>query len=155
MIRVLYQDVESVQKINVGAPLKFTEVLDKAVLFLECCMLLPLVKIRESIEGWTIPCSGANFILSAYVDYIIVLVKGQSDIDLLKEIFNNFGIISSAKVNWSKSEAIASGKWPHGLPKLPGGLSRKRDGLKYLGVYVGNDSMLSKNCEEVLENVKG
>lgn len=121
MIRVLYQDVESVLKINNGlsAPLKFIEVLDKAVLFLECCMLLPLVKIRESIEGWTIPCSGAN-LLSAYADYIIVLVKGQSDTDLLKEIFNNFGIISSTKVNWSKSEAIASGKWPHGLPKLSG-----------------------------------
>ncbi len=93
--------------------------------------------------------------MSAYADDIIVLVKGQRDVDLLKEILNNFGIISSAKVNWSKSEAIAGGKWSHGFPELPGGLFWKRDGLKYLGVYVGNDLMLSKNWEGVLEKVKG
>ncbi len=92
--------------------------------------------------------------MSAYADDI-VLVKGQSDIDLLKEILNNFGIISSAKVNWSKSEAIAGGKWSHGLPELPGGLFWKRDGLKYLGLYVGNYLILSKNWDGVLEKVKG
>ena len=114
-----------------------------------------MVKIRDSIEGWTIPCSGANFKVSANADDIIVLVKGQNDVDLLKDILNKFGKFSSAKVNWSKSEAIVSGKWSRGLPKLPGGLSWKRDGLKYLGVYVGNDSMISKNWDGVLEKLKG
>ncbi len=87
-----------------------------------------LVKIRESIEGWTIPCS--ELILSCLHMQMILLfwLKGQSDVDILKEILNNFGIISSAKVNWSKSEAIANGKWSHGFPELPGGLSWKRMG---------------------------
>lgn len=161
MIRVLYQDVESVLKINgsLSAPFKIKRGIRQGCALsgmLYALAIEPLlVKIRERIEGWTIPCSGANFKLSAYADDIIVLVKGQSDLDLLKEIIDNFGVISSAKVNWSKSEAIASGIWSHGLPNLPGGLSWKRDGLKYLGVYVGNDAMLSKNWEGVLEKVKG
>ncbi len=90
MIRVLYQDVESVLKINGGlsAPFKILRGIRKGYALsgmLYALAIEPLlVKIRESIEGWTIPCSGANFKLSAYADDIIVLVKGQRDVDLLK-----------------------------------------------------------------------
>lgn len=68
---------------------------------------------------------------------------------VLKKI-NDFGLISSAKVNWSKSDALVCGKWDRGLPNLPGGLSWKRDGIKYLGVYLGNESMLQKKWKWLL-----
>jgi len=48
----------------------------------------------------------------------------------------NFETISAAKVNWTKSEALAVGEWMNGLHSLPGGLIWKRGGLKYLGVHL-------------------
>ena len=36
-------------------------------------------------------------------------------VDILKE----FGLLSSAKVNWSKSEALLLGQWVEGVPSLP------------------------------------
>lgn len=114
-----------------------------------------LVKIRESIEGWSIPYSNERIKLSANADDIIVLIKDQNNIMGLKNSIDIFGLISSAKVNWSKSEALLCGKWFGGPPKLPGGLSWKSDGIKYLGVYLGNNYMLQRNWEGVLKKVKG
>lgn len=78
-------------------------------------------------------------ILSVYVDDIIVIVRNQEDGKMLGNIVEKFGKISAAKVNWAKSEASAAvGSWSAGLPQLPGWLSWRRGGLKYLGVYVGD-----------------
>ena len=55
--------------------------------------------------------------------------------------------MSAARVNWGKSEALAVGSWEGGLPSLPGGLMWRRDSLKYLGVYVSNESIVKKNWE--------
>lgn len=49
-------------------------------------------------------------------------------------------VVSSAKVNWNKSEAILIGKWLHGQPSLPTGLKWSRGGFKYLGVYLGENT---------------
>ncbi|KAK3517732.1 hypothetical protein QTP70_016978 [Hemibagrus guttatus] len=64
-------------------------------------------------------------------------------------------ILSSAKVNWAKSEAILVGEWGGGQPSLPGGLAWKRGGFKYLGVYLGTNEFLNKNWEGSVEHVKG
>ncbi|KAK3524682.1 hypothetical protein QTP86_000650 [Hemibagrus guttatus] len=64
-------------------------------------------------------------------------------------------ILSSAKVNWTKSEAILVGEWGGGQPSLPGGLAWKRGGFKYLGVYLGTNEFLNKNWEGSVEHVKG
>ncbi|KAK3537316.1 hypothetical protein QTP70_007621 [Hemibagrus guttatus] len=64
-------------------------------------------------------------------------------------------ILSSAKVNWTKSEAILVGEWGGGQPSLPGGLAWKRGGFKYLGVYLGTNEFLNKNWEGSVEYVKG
>ncbi|KAK3532132.1 hypothetical protein QTP86_008571 [Hemibagrus guttatus] len=65
MMKVLYQDVESVLKINGGLSAPF--------------------KVQRGIRQ---DCS-------------------------------DFGLMSSSKCNWKKSEAIALGNWSHGLPQLP------------------------------------
>ncbi|KAK3512946.1 hypothetical protein QTP70_031693, partial [Hemibagrus guttatus] len=64
-------------------------------------------------------------------------------------------VLSSAKVNWAKSEAILVGEWGGERPTLPGGLVWKKDGFNYLGVYLGNNEFLNKNCEGTVEHVKG
>ncbi|KAK3539294.1 hypothetical protein QTP86_033724 [Hemibagrus guttatus] len=64
-------------------------------------------------------------------------------------------ILSSAKVNWTKSEAILVVEWGGGQPSLPGGLAWKRGGFKYLGVYLGTIEFLNKNWEGSVEHVKG
>ncbi|KAK3569559.1 hypothetical protein QTP86_000980 [Hemibagrus guttatus] len=60
-------------------------------------------------------------------------------------------ILSSAKVNWTKSEAILVGEWGGGKPSLPGGLAWKRGGFKYLGVYLGTNEFLNKYWEGSVE----
>lgn len=55
----------------------------------------------------------------------------------------------------AKSEALAVGDWRTELPQLPGGLKWKRGGLKYLGVYLGDDDTVNKNWEGVLGTVEG
>ncbi|KAK3513324.1 hypothetical protein QTP70_012371 [Hemibagrus guttatus] len=64
-------------------------------------------------------------------------------------------VLSAAKVNWVKSEAILVGEWGGERPTLPGGLVWKKDGFKYLGVYLGNNEFLNKNWEGSVEHVKG
>lgn len=86
----------------------------------------------------TIPNCGHNFKLSAYADDVIVLISGTSDVNVLLKSLEAFKVLSSAKVNWKKSEAILVGKWLKGEPMLPGGLKWTRDGFKYIGVFLGN-----------------
>ncbi len=47
-------------------------------------------------------------------------------------MINDIKCISSAKVNWGKSEALLVGNWSGDLPTLPGGLLWKRGGLNIL-----------------------
>ncbi|KAK3538615.1 hypothetical protein QTP86_008680 [Hemibagrus guttatus] len=60
------------------------------------------------------------------------------------EIESVLKILSSSKVNWTKSEAILVGEWGGGQPSLLGGLAWKRGGFKYLGVYLGTNEFLNK-----------
>jgi len=61
--------------------------------------------------------------------------------------------VSAARVNWRKSEALAVGEWREGLPVLPQSLTWKRDGLKYLGIYVGNTNIMKKNWDNISATV--
>lgn len=47
------------------------------------------------------------------------------------------------------------GNWGGQPPRLPGGLVWRRDGLKYLGVYLGNDVFLRRNWDCIVEKVLG
>ncbi|KAK3541224.1 hypothetical protein QTP86_016804 [Hemibagrus guttatus] len=160
MIRVLYQDIASVLKINGSfcTPFKVERGIRQGCALsgmLYVLVIEPLlVKIRNSIEGWSIPYSKQKVILSAYADDD-VLIKDQNDIMPLKKITSDFRLISSARVNWAKSEELIYGEWSTDVPKLPGGLTWKRDGIKYLGVYIGDDDIMQKNWEGVIEKVKG
>lgn len=103
-----------------------------------------LHKLQTDLSNVCFPHCAVSFKLSAYADNIIVLVNSQTDIDILVRTANYFGCISSAKVNWEKSEAVMVGDRQGNQLRLPEGLAWKMDSLKYLGVFLGNATFLMK-----------
>uniref|UniRef100_H3CBZ6 Reverse transcriptase domain-containing protein n=1 Tax=Tetraodon nigroviridis TaxID=99883 RepID=H3CBZ6_TETNG len=114
-----------------------------------------LHRLRQKLVGICFPQCPVSFKLSVYADDLIVLTNSQQDIDVLANTVNDFGFISSAKVNWGKSEALmAGGGLGEGLT-LPGGLQWKSGGLRYLGVFLGEESFMRRNWEDSLEKTRG
>ena len=156
-IKVLYEDIESVLKMNgcLCKPFKvnktglFNFQCSLQFLLNQCCKMFGLL-----LMVWFYLILGHIFILSAYADDIIVIVRNTEEVTKLGKIVEFFGKISATKVNWAKSEALAVGR-SAGLPHLPGGLSWRRGGLKYLGVYLGDYQTVEKNWEGVVEKVEG
>ena len=68
-----------------------------------------LVKLRKELIGVNIPKCDNVFKLSAYTDDVAVLVSGQRDINIMLNMFDDFRVVSSAKVNWVKSVAMLVG----------------------------------------------
>lgn len=90
-----------------------------------------------------------------YLPMQMILINGNKDVINLASTVSEFGVISAARVNWEKSDALIKGKWKNGLPILPGGLNWKRGGLKYLGVYLGDESVQQKNWDGIIEKMEG
>ncbi len=114
-----------------------------------------LHQIRAKLHGICLPNCKDNLILSAYADDVIVMISRQGDIRTLLKLLSAFRGVSSASVNWRKSEALLLGKWIEGKPELPEGLVWGTSGLKYLGVFLGDDLTVQKNWEGVIEKIKG
>lgn len=100
------------------------------------------------IPGCDIPLK-----LPPYANDLIVLFNSQKDLEVLVNTVSLFGCISSAKINWEKSEAITGIGQLGDQLSLPGGLIWRKGELKYLEVFLGNDTFLQKNCENVLHKV--
>lgn len=81
------------------------------------------------------------------------VVREQKDIDV--ENVGKFAVISSAKVNWGKSDVLMVGEGLSSKLILPGGLIWKKGGLKYLGVFLGDESFKRNNWDHVLEKAQG
>ncbi len=161
MIRVLYNDIESLLKLNgsLCAPFRVHRGVQQGCALsrmLYALSLEPLLsKIRTSLDGLFLPSFNSNIVLSAYADDIIVLIKTQNDVEILTNLTDKYNNLSAAKINWNKSEAVAVGNWPNGLPTLSQNLAWKKEGLKYLGVFLGNKAMEKKNWEGVEDKICG
>ncbi len=111
-LRVLYCDVESLLKVNgdLCAPFRvFRGIRQGCALsgMLYSLAIEPLLrKFRVELKGVNIPNCENAFKLSAYADDIVILIKEQRDVNKMTEILSEFKTVSSAKVNWKKSEAI-------------------------------------------------
>ena len=160
-IRVLYSDIASVLKINGGLSAPFN--IGRGVRqgcslsgMLYSLAIEPLLhQLRQKLTGVFFPSCPVSFKMSAYADDLVVLVDSQKDIDVLIDTVKLFGLISSAKVNWGKSEAVMVGERLGGQLILPAELTWKKGGLRYLGVFLGDENMTKKNWDNVLETVKG
>lgn len=52
--------------------------------------------------------------------FFFFFVNRKDDVNMLGKNVNDFKCISSAKVNWGKSEALLEGNWSGDLHTLPG-----------------------------------
>ncbi len=68
-----------------------------------------LQQIRIKLDGVQIPGFNCNVHLSAYADNVIVMINNQNDVQILLKLLEDFKGLSSAKVNWNKSEALVCG----------------------------------------------
>ena len=158
-IKVLYSGVESVLKFNgsLCAPFRVCRGVRQGCALsglLYTLSLEPLLnKLQSNLQGLVLPGFNSNIVLSAYADDIVVFIKDQSDADILINTVKLFSVTSAARVNWMKSEAV--GEWRDGLPVLPQSLTWKKDGFKYLGVFLGKEHIVKKNWENVTEKFEG
>lgn len=154
-IRTLYSDIISILKINGGlsAPFSVGRGIRQGCSLsgmLYTLAIEPLLhRLRTQLTGVRMPGCGSSFKLSAYADDVVVIVNSQADIDHLVYIVEQFRLVSSAKVNWGKSEAILVGESLQGL-SLPGGLVWNRGGFKYLGVFLGDSHYVQKNWDDIV-----
>ncbi len=161
MIKTMYCEIESVIKINgsLCAPFNVQRGVRQGCAMSGLLYVLaiePLLSmLRNKLKGLTLPQCNNAFHLSAYADDVIVFINDSDDVKMLQQIVNDFKDISSAIVNWGKSDALLIGKWEGENPILPGGLLWKKDGLKYLGVFLGNEAFMQKNWEGMADKVTG
>ncbi|KAJ3614342.1 hypothetical protein NHX12_017916 [Muraenolepis orangiensis] len=160
-IMVLYNNIESVLKFNgsLCAPFRVCRGVRQGCALsgmLYALSLEPLLsRIRSKLQGLFLPGFNGNLVLSAYADDVVVFVRDQTDIDVLVDIVREFSSASAARVNWKKSEALAVGEWSGGLPVLPQNMVWRKDGFKYLGVFLGKEIVVLKNWEDVTEKIEG
>jgi len=161
MVKMLYTDVESVLKVNGGlcTPFKVGRGVRQGCSLsgmLYSLAIEPLLQqIRANLTGLNIPGYNCNIHLSAYADDVIVIVNSQKDIEMLKKLLDHFRVLSSAKINWNKSAALLCGKWTGAGLSIPDGLLWSKGGLKYLGVFLGDENTVQKNWEGIVEKIKG
>lgn len=122
-VKVLYGDVESVLKINGGLCTPFKVCgdvrqgcsLTRNVVF--NCYRTAVASLEEKIFVVYFLTTCKNSIcLSAYADDVVVLINGQNDVKVVMDVLEDFRMISSAKVNWNKSEELLIGNWLNGKP---------------------------------------
>ncbi|KAI7804071.1 pol-like protein [Triplophysa rosa] len=160
-VKVLYSDVESILKVNGGlcAPFGARRGIRQGCPLsgmLYSLAIEPLLQqIRLKLHGIILPNCSSSFVLSAYADDIVVMVSRQNDVQILTELLRNFKVLSSANINWNKSEALLLGRWSNGKPKLPAGLQWGKEGFKYLGVFLGDEATVKKNWEGLIEKIEG
>ncbi|KAI4885436.1 hypothetical protein NFI96_003951 [Prochilodus magdalenae] len=114
-----------------------------------------LCLLRKRLSGLQ---TGASLVqVSAYADDLTVVIRGEQDVESLKEALHVYSRATSAKLNWAKTEALWCGSQStgHMLPLLPGGVQWSRTGLKVLGVWLGTDEVKERNWEGVVEKEGG
>lgn len=161
MLKVMYSDIESLLKVNggLGAPFKVERGIRQGCSLsgmLYALSFEPLLhRLRNVLSGVHLQNTNSVLRLSAYADDLVLMINKQEDIDKFVSIFKDFEQLSSAKINWSKSEAFLYGEWLDTPPTLPNSLTWKRGGFKYLGVYLGDKTFIQKNWDGITEKVKG
>ncbi|KAL7836978.1 hypothetical protein AOLI_G00282620 [Acnodon oligacanthus] len=89
MVKILYQDIESVLKLNGGlsAPFRVEHCIRQGSALsgmLDSLAIEPLLnRLRSRIEGFILPQYDVQHCISAYADDVMVMVTGRGDIDNL------------------------------------------------------------------------
>lgn len=83
-----------------------------------------LCKMRRELMGLQVNTMNCSTQLSAYADDITIIIREQSDIQVLKWTLDCYGKASSAVVNWSKSDALWCGRISKGPIRVTVGENR-------------------------------
>ncbi len=161
MIRLLYTEATCMIKMSGGlsTPVKVQRGIRQGCPLsgqLYSIIIEPLLcKLRKVLAGVHINYlnSQESVKLSAYADDVTVVIRGDYDVEMVKNALECYGKASSAKVNWCKSDAVWCGQIVKS-PALPGGLLWGRAGFKYLGVFLGTNDYRQQNWEGLLEKVR-
>lgn len=161
-VNLLYNEAECMVKIDGGlsVPIKVKRGIRQGCPLsgqLYSLVIEPLLcKLREQLTGLHIEGSNIlnNVKLSAYADDITVIIRNSEDIKIVLENLKCYGRASSAKINWTKSEALWCGSERSNVPQLPNNVTWRKDGFKFLGVFLGSKVYKEKNWEGLLEKVR-
>jgi len=117
-----------------------------------------LCLLRKELSGVNIDekCNGVKLI--AYADDITVFVKDQRDVDVVIYSISIYEKASSARMNWSKTEAFwCNDKEKHcnviTKPIIPGNVKWEKEGFKFLGIFLGSEFYQRKNWEGIKDKI--
>lgn len=159
-IQLLYNDTSCLLKINnlLSMPVSFSRGIRQGCslsgALYSICIEPLLVKIRSNngLRGVALPdISGERVSCSAYADDITALCTCNDDFIKLRDLIHVYESASNAKINHSKSEGFWVGSWKGRIDE-PLGLKWNSNGLKILGIYIGNSLDFCKQNWENLEN---
>ena len=115
--------------------------------------LLNYIRNNKNIRGFS-PNNREHNKLSGYADDVDVMITRNSEFAHVTHCLRLYERASSAKVNLSKSQGLWCGSWMHRTDK-PLGLDWNNQGLKFLGVLLGNDTHFELgNWTDIFKNVK-
>ena len=82
----------------------------------------------------------------------MVFIKSQRDVSIMVDIINNFSVVSSARVNWAKSEALAVGEGVASGVKLPRWASVEKGWDKVFGCVCWKQGLYEKKLGKHIGN---
>lgn len=116
----------------------------------------PFLKLiqRFGLRGFKIPRSQITTITTAFADDINFFITQDEDFPKINEAYNIYSAQSGASLNQEKSAGLFCGSW-----KLrndsPFTTNWNNQGMKFLGVYLGNnENYEEKNWEQLLIKIK-
>ena len=115
-----------------------------------------LNKLRCNINksGFKLPDTEKYCSVSAYADDVSVFVTSDAGFVAVEETYDLFGRASAACLNTTKSKGLWAGSWVKRTDR-PLGFEWNSEGLKFLGVHLGNNSSYHqlnwKNCTDKLK----
>jgi uncharacterized protein YcgL (UPF0745 family) len=116
---------------------------------------LRLILKHEGITGYKIPRTQMKVKITAYADDIHFFITENSDFEKIPQAFHTYSQQSGAQLNQSKSLGLFCGSWKERRDK-PLDCQWSADGLKALGVYLGNSKQYEdKNWTSLSAKVKG
>lgn len=122
------------------------------VLYME--PLAAAIRADANIQGFLIPGSGGLRVkLSQYADDTTLLLDNDACLCRSLEVFQDFGRVSGAELNLTKSKVKFFGLWK-GRTDVPGGLSLCDGPLKILGVNFETAQSASTNWDGRFEIVR-
>ena len=157
--KVLYSSVESLIKVcgSLTAPFPFEKGIRQGCPLLGLLYSIAieplLATLRSNLKENSFPNPGTNNFcsVSAYADDISLFVTFNSGFNIIEETYSLFSRASAASLNQQKSQGLWVGSWTR-RSDHPLGFRWDSEGLKFLGVHLGNTNNYNKqnwiDCKE-------